>query len=87
MAKIYYCYLINFVVIDLFELEGNFVLVEHLVQLPCNEQGYLHLNQVAQSLIHPDLECLQGWSIQNLSGQSLETFFGVFIVVALDMYQ
>ena len=60
MAKIYYCYLINFVVIDLFELEGNFVLVEHLVQLLCNEQGYLHLNQVAQSLIHPDLECLQG---------------------------
>jgi len=30
-----------------------------LIELTCNEHGYLQLNQVAQSLIQPDLECLQ----------------------------
>jgi len=39
------------------------------VQLPCNEQGHLQLEQVAQNLIHPDLECLQGWGIPHISGQ------------------
>ena len=30
-----------------------------LIELICNERGYLQLNQIAQSLIQPDLECLQ----------------------------
>ena len=30
----------------------------HLVQLPCNEQQHLQLDQVAQSPDQPDLECL-----------------------------
>ena len=42
-----------------FELEGTFK--GHLVQLPCNEQGHLQLDQIAQSPIQPDTECLQGW--------------------------
>ena len=28
----------------------------HLLQLPCNEQGHLQLDQVAQSPMQPDLE-------------------------------
>jgi len=44
--------------IEWFGLEGTFK--GHLVQLPCNEQGYLQLDQVAQS----DLACFQEW--QNL---------------------
>jgi len=43
-------------IIEAFELEGTFN--AHLVQLPCNEQGHLHLDQAAQSPIQPDLECL-----------------------------
>jgi len=42
-----------------FDLEGTFT--GHLVQLPCNKQGYLQLDQVAQTPIQPDLERLQGW--------------------------
>ncbi|XP_074427289.1 scavenger receptor cysteine-rich type 1 protein M130-like, partial [Larus michahellis] len=37
-------------------LEGTFQC--HLVQLACNQQGPLQLDQVAQSPIKPDLECL-----------------------------
>ncbi|KAK4831029.1 LOW QUALITY PROTEIN: hypothetical protein QYF61_014917 [Mycteria americana] len=36
---------------------------------PCNEQGHLQLDQVAQSPIQPELECFQGWGIYHLSGQ------------------
>ena len=41
----------------------------HLVQFPCNEQGHLQLDQVAQSPVQPDLWCLQGQGIYHLSGQ------------------
>ncbi|KAK4824075.1 hypothetical protein QYF61_010586, partial [Mycteria americana] len=41
---------------------------------PCNEQGHLQLDQVAQSLIQPDLECSQGWGICHLSGQPVPVF-------------
>ena len=41
----------------------------HLVQLPCNEQGYAQLDQVAQGLIHPCLESLRGLGINHISGQ------------------
>ena len=42
-----------------FDLEGT--LKGHLVQLSYNEQGHLHHNHSAQSL-------LQGWGIHHLSG-------------------
>ena len=38
------------------------------VQLLCNEQGHLQLDQVAQRLVHPGLESLQGWG-NHISGQ------------------
>jgi len=38
-------------------LEGTFK--GHLVQCPCNEQGGLQLDQIAQSPVQPDLECFQ----------------------------
>lgn len=43
-------------IIELCELEGT--CKGQLDQLPCNEQGHLQLNQVAQSLVQPDFECL-----------------------------
>ena len=45
-------------IIELFELEGTSE--GHLVQLECNEQRHLQLNQVAQSPIQSDLECHLG---------------------------
>ena len=53
---------------ELFELEGT--LKNHLVQLCCNEQGHVQLDQVAKSPIQPDIECLQGWGIYQLSRKS-----------------
>ena len=44
--------------IECFGLEGTFR--GHLAQLPCSEQQYLQLDQVAQSSIQPGLECFQG---------------------------
>jgi len=55
-------------IIESFELEG--ALKGHLVQLFCNEQGHLHLDQVAQSPAHPDLECFHGRGLHS-SGQSV----------------
>ena len=55
-----------------FGLEGT--LKGQLVQPPHGEQGHLHLDQVAQSPVQPDLECFQGWGIYHLSGQPLAVF-------------
>ena len=55
-------------VVESFQLEGT--LRGRLAQLPCNEQGHPQLDQGAQSPVWPDLECLQGWGIHHLSGQS-----------------
>ena len=41
-----------------FEVEG--ILKGCLAQRPFNELELLQLDQVAQSLVKPDLECLQG---------------------------
>jgi len=45
-------------IIESFELEGTFK--GHLVQLLCSEQGHLQQDQVAQSPVLLDLECLKG---------------------------
>ena len=55
--------------IEWFKSEGTFK--GYLVQLPWIKQGYLQLDQAAQSPIQPDLECLQGWGIHHLSGQTV----------------
>jgi len=41
-----------------FVLEGSFKV--HLVQPPCNEQGYLQPDHVAQSPVQPHLDYFQG---------------------------
>ena len=48
-------------------MEGT--LKDDVVHPPCNEQGHLPLDQVAQRPIQPDIECLQAWGIYHLSGQ------------------
>ena len=55
----------NHRIIESLELEGTFK--GH--QVLWKEQGQPQLNQVAQSLAHPDHECLQGWGIHHISGQ------------------
>jgi len=50
-----------------FGWEGTFK--GHLVQRCCHEQGHLHPDQVAQSPVHPGLECFQRSGINHLSGQ------------------
>lgn len=55
-------------IIGSFELEGT--LKGHLVQSPCNEWTSTALLG-AQSPVQPDLECLQGWDVPHLSGQSV----------------
>ena len=64
-----------------FELEGT--LKGHLVQLPCNEQGHLQLEQVAQSPVQPDLECLQGWaSLDNLFQCLITLIVKIFVLIS-----
>jgi len=46
----------------------------HLVQPPCNKQGHLQLDEVAQRPIQSGLKCFQGWGIFHLSGQSVPVF-------------
>ena len=46
----------------------------HLDQPPCNEQGHLQLDQVAQSPVQPDLECFREWGIYHLSRQLAPVF-------------
>ena len=50
-------------IIELIELEGTFK--GHLVQPLCNDQGHIQLDQIAQSPIQPDFECL--FIIKNFS--------------------
>ena len=53
-------------------LEGTFR--GHLIQPPCHGQVHLPLDQVAQVLVQPDLECFKGWGIHHLSGQPVPGF-------------
>ena len=48
----------NHRIVESLELEETFK--GDLIKLSCNEQGYPQLDQVAQSPIQTDLECLQG---------------------------
>ena len=57
----------NHRIIEFLELEWTFR--GHLVQLSCNEPGYIQLDHVGQSLIQPLLESLQGLGIHHISGQ------------------
>jgi len=43
----------------------------HLVQLTCDEQGHLQLDQFAQSIVQPDFECFKGQNFHHLSGRSV----------------
>lgn len=49
-------------------------LQNHLVQLPCHEQGYSHLDLVAQSPIQPDSQCLQGRGIAMFRNPNVHCF-------------
>lgn len=42
----------------------------HLVQIPYNEQRHPQPDQVAQSMVQPELECLQGLSIHRISSSA-----------------
>lgn len=53
-----------------FELEVTFK--GHVVQLPCNEQGHLSLEQVTKSSIQPGLEYSLGLGMHQLSGQPMQ---------------
>jgi len=45
---------------------------DHPVSTPCYVQGKQPPDQAAQSHIQPGLECLQGWGIHSLLGQSVQ---------------
>ena len=70
--------------IESFELEGT--VKGYLVQLPSNEQGHLQLNQVAQSPIQPDLECLQGRRSTTSLGRMICKIFKNHIPVIIEYY-
>ena len=50
-------------------LELERTIYDDLVQFPYSEQGHPRLDQVAQGLIQPHLESLQGWGINHITGQ------------------
>lgn len=54
-------------IIESLVLEGTFK--GRLIQLPCNEQGHAQQDLVAQGFIQSHPESLQGWAINNNSGQ------------------
>ena len=72
-------------------LEGTFK--GHLVQLPCNEQGHLQLDQVAQSFFQPDLEGLQDDRVSTTSlGNPFQCFTNIivrnfFLMSNLNLFQ
>ncbi|KAK4807231.1 LOW QUALITY PROTEIN: hypothetical protein QYF61_024351 [Mycteria americana] len=65
-----------------FGLEGT--LKGHLVHPPCNEQGHLSLDQVAQSPIQADLECLQGLRSVKMEQRKLNDQANTLVDLAKD---
>jgi len=59
-------------IIECFGFEGTFR--GRVAQPTCSEQGYLQLDQVAQSAFQPGLEHCQGGGIHYLSGQPVPVF-------------
>jgi len=59
-------------ILEQFGLEGTFK--GYLAQSPCSEQGHFQMDQVAQSLAPPGLECFQGWGTYHHSGQHMPVF-------------
>lgn len=53
---------------------------DHLVQSPCNEQGHVQPDQVAQSPVHPDVEYLQAWGIFYISLSNLGHCFNILLI-------
>lgn len=51
-----------------------------LVQLLCNEKGQAQLDQGAYSLIQPQIQSLQGWGINHISGQPVQYILNIFLV-------
>lgn len=58
--------------IETYELEGT--LKGPPVQLSCEEQGHLWVHLVAQGLVRPDPEYLQGWGTHHISGNPFQCF-------------
>lgn len=58
----------NHRIIECFELKETFE--GHLVQICCNEQGHLSLDQADQSPVQPDHECYQGRDIYHFHHNS-----------------
>lgn len=56
-------------IVEWFGSEGTFK--GHLVQPPCNKQGHLGLDRVAQSPVRPDLECFQASRVPFSPGWTL----------------
>jgi len=62
----------NHRIIEWFGLEGTLKII--WLQPPCHEQGYLPLDQAAQSSIQPGLEHCQGGGSHSFFGQPVPVF-------------
>ena len=62
----------NHGIIEQFGLEGTFK--GHPVQLPCNKQEQIQLDQVAWSPVQPELECSQGGASTTSLGSTFQCF-------------
>ena len=60
-----------------FELEGT--LKGHLVQIPCNEQGHLQLDQGAQSICCCKILCNGRYSLEFFFASALSTLWQIHI--------
>lgn len=61
-------------------LQLEVIFKSRLVQLLCNEKGQAQLDQGAYSLIQPQIQSLQGWGINHISGQPVQYILNIFLV-------
>lgn len=66
-VKLVFLYRLSVKVIEWLRLEGTLKIIEFLP--PCHSQEQLPLEQVAQAIIQPGLEHIQGWDIHIFPGQ------------------